>query len=132
MTIAEVAAKYGMTADTLRYYERVGLIPPVPRTSGGIRSYGESECSWIEFIKCMRNAGLSIDALVEYVRLYRAGEGTEQARLDLLIEQREIMRRRAAEIQACLDRLDYKINGYYTVILPSEKKIGAGQERDKG
>ena len=53
MTIAEVSEKYGLTADTLRYYERVGLLPPVPRTSGGIRDYGEKDCGWIEFIKCM-------------------------------------------------------------------------------
>lgn len=56
MTISEVSEKYGLTPDTLRYYERIGLIPPVPRTKSGLRDYDESSCNWIEFIKCMRGA----------------------------------------------------------------------------
>lgn len=80
MTIAEASKKYQMTPDTLRYYERVGLIPPVPRTAGGIRDYDEESFRWIEFAKCMRSAGLPIEALVEYVALYRQGESTFEAR----------------------------------------------------
>ena len=53
MTISEVSEKFGLTPDTLRYYERIGLIPPVPRTRSGLRDYDESSCNWIEFIKCM-------------------------------------------------------------------------------
>lgn len=128
MTISEVSAKYGVSADTLRYYERIGLLPPVPRSEGGIRNYGEKECGWVEFIKCMRSAGLSIEALKEYVALSRQGGGTAQARLDLLVEQRSIMRARADEINECLKRLDHKINDYYSVILPSEQKLGGAEE----
>ena len=69
MTIAEVSKKYNLTADTLRYYERIGLLPPVPRTQGGFRDYDEESCRWIELMKCMRAAGVQIEALVEYVRL---------------------------------------------------------------
>ena len=54
MTIAEVSKKYELSADTLRYYERIGLIPPVPRTRSGIRDYDESSCGWVEVTKCMR------------------------------------------------------------------------------
>lgn len=74
MTISEVSEKYGLTPDTLRYYERIGLIPPVPRTKSGLRDYDESSCNWIEFIKCMRGAGLQIEALIEYVALYQQGD----------------------------------------------------------
>ena len=63
MNIAEVAAEFDLTQDTLRYYEKVGLIPKVKRTSGGIRNYTEYDCRWIDFIKCMRNAGVQVDAL---------------------------------------------------------------------
>ena len=77
MTIAEVSEKYGLTADTLRYYERVGLLPPVPRTSGGIRDYGEKDCGWIEFIKCMRGAGLPVEVLIDYVQLFQQGSADE-------------------------------------------------------
>ena len=84
MTIKEVSAKYQITQDTLRYYERVGMIPPVGRTAGGIRDYKEKDCGWIELALCMRNAGLPVEAMIEYVRLTQEGNGTIQARLELL------------------------------------------------
>lgn len=74
MTIGEAAQKYDLSVDTLRYYERIGLIPPVPRTQSGLRDYDEESCSWVEFIKCMRNAGVAVEALIEYVALFRQGE----------------------------------------------------------
>ena len=69
MTIAEVSKKYEMSPDTLRYYERIGLIPQVPRNKSGIRDYDENSCRWIELMKCMRKAGVQIEALIEYVSL---------------------------------------------------------------
>ena len=65
MTIAEVSRRYAISADTLRYYERIGLIPPVPRNKSGIRDYDEESCRWIELMKCMRAAGVGIEALIE-------------------------------------------------------------------
>jgi len=61
MTITEVSKKYELSPDTLRYYERIGLLPSVNRNKGGIRDYTEEDCKWIEFIKCMRGAGLPIE-----------------------------------------------------------------------
>ena len=84
VTISEASRKYGLTPDTLRYYERIGLIPPVPRTKSGIRDYGEESCGWIELMKCMRAAGVQIEALAEYVALYQQGEATLGARRALL------------------------------------------------
>lgn len=80
MNIAQVAKQFGLTAATLRYYERVGLIPPVKRKDSGIRDYDEEDIKWIEFIKCMRNAGLSIEALIEYTTLFTEGDRTVEAR----------------------------------------------------
>ena len=80
MTIAEVSKKYGLTQDTIRYYEKIGLIPPVPRNSSGIRDFDEQSCRWIEFIKCMRNAGLSIEVLTKYVELFKEGKSTVRER----------------------------------------------------
>ena len=73
MTIKEVSQKYNISQDTLRYYERVGLIPTVARTSGGIRNYTENDLGWVENAICMRNAGVPIEALIEYVKLYQEG-----------------------------------------------------------
>lgn len=76
MTIKEVSEKYDISQDTLRYYERVGMIPPVTRTPGGIRNYQDSDTQWVELVKCMRSAGLTVESLIEYVRLYQEGDKT--------------------------------------------------------
>ena len=116
MTIAETSKKYNMTADTQRYYERIGLIPPVPRTKGGIRNYDENSCRWIELMKCLRSAGVQIEALIEYAALSRQGEGTEERRKAILIEQREQLLARMEEMQRSLDRLNYKIENYNKIL----------------
>lgn len=112
MTIKEVSERYAITPDTLRYYERVGMVPPVPRTSGGIRDYGETELGWVELALCMRGAGLPVEAMIEYVRLCQEGDSTFAARLSLLKEQRESLLAQQKQIAATLDRLDYKIARY--------------------
>jgi DNA-binding transcriptional MerR regulator len=123
MTITEVKEQFGLSTDTLRYYERVGLIPPVPRGKGGIRNYGETDCLWIEFIKCMRNAGIPVEALIEYVGLFQQGEATREARKKILKEQRDDLALRVTELQKTLDRLDCKIAGYDTDLLECENKL---------
>ena len=99
MTIAEVSRKYDISADTLRYYERIGLIPPVPRTRGGLRDYGEESCGWIQLMKCMRAAGVQIEALIEYVDLFQQGDATLDARKALLIDQRDQLLERMEQMQ---------------------------------
>lgn len=102
MTIKEVSEKYHITQDTLRYYERVGMIPEVTRTSGGIRDYQEKDIGWVEMAICMRSAGLPVEALVDYVRLYQMGDETFQARLELLEEQRENLEEQKKQLQAAI------------------------------
>lgn len=116
MTIAQVSKKYDITTDTLRYYERIGLIPPVPRNKSGVRDYDESSCRWVEFIKCMRNAGMEIEALIEYVSLYKEGKNTALARKNLLIEQKEKLENKLEDITSTIDRLNYKIKLYDEII----------------
>ena len=123
MTIAEVSKQYGLSADTLRYYERIGLIPPVPRTKGGVRDYGEESCGWIELMKCMRAAGVQIEALIEYVKLFRQGDSTTAARKSILVDQRDQLLARMAEMQASLDLLNKKIDGYEQKIVSAEQRL---------
>lgn len=123
MTIAEASRKYGISADTLRYYERIGLIPDVPRSKSGIRDYDEAACNWIELMKCMRSAGVQIEALIEYVRLYQQGGDTAKARKAILIEQRELLRSRIHSMQQALNRLDKKIENYDRIIMPPEQSL---------
>ncbi len=110
MTIAEVSKKYDTTPDTLRYYEKIGLISNVPRNKNGIRNYDEKTCKRIEFVKCMRNAGVEI--LSEYINLLEQGKATVKARKKLLEEQREKLLEKQKNIIETLERLDYKINLY--------------------
>ena len=89
MTIKEVSEQLEITQDTLRYYEKVGMIPPVTRTEGGIRDYKEGDIAWVKLATCMRNAGLPVKVMIDYLGLYKQGDSTIQARCNLLKEQRE-------------------------------------------
>jgi DNA-binding transcriptional MerR regulator len=128
MTIAEVSKKYDLSQDTLRYYERIGLLPSVNRSKSGIRDYTEEDCNWIEFIKCMRSAGLPIEVLIEYVTLFKKGDDTVEARKELLTEQRKILNERMEELKKTICRLDYKIDWYEQVIVKNEQKLKRTKE----
>lgn len=123
MKIQEVSEKYSLSPDTLRYYERAGLIPPVTRTLSGIRDYSELDMRRVEFIKCMRSAGLPIEVLIDYVTLVQKGDSTIEARKDILKEQREQLIARMEEMQKTLDILNHKIQVYESNILEKEKQI---------
>lgn len=112
MTIKEVSEKFDISQDTLRYYERVGMIPPVTRTASGIRDYHEKDLGWVELAKCMRSAGLQVEAMIEYVKLTQEGDDTIPARLQLLTEQRELLMEQKEKIDKTLERLNYKIGRY--------------------
>jgi DNA-binding transcriptional MerR regulator len=116
VTISEVSKLFDISQDTLRYYERIGLIPTINRTQSGIRDYTEEDCKWVEFIKCMRSAGLPIEALIEYVALALQGDSTTQARKELLMEQRIQLMAKMEEMKRTIERLDYKINLYDKLI----------------
>jgi len=123
MKIAEVSEKYGLSVDTLRYYERVGLIPHVNRNEGGIRDYNELDLRRVDFIKCMRGAGLPVEVLIEYVGLVQQGDKTIEARKEILIEQRDLVAARLEEMQKTLDLINHKIDVYEKAILTKEKEI---------
>jgi DNA-binding transcriptional MerR regulator len=123
MKIAEVSEQYGISTDTLRYYERVGLIPPVNRNGSGIRDYNELDLRRVDFIKCMRSAGLPIEVLIDYVALVQQGDETIDARKEILKEQRVLLLTRMQEMQKTLDILDHKIEVYENAVLKKEKRI---------
>lgn len=112
MTIKEVCEKYDITPDTLRYYERVGVIPEVSRTKGGIRDFTEEDMKWVENAVCMRSAGVPVEMLIEYVKLFQEGDSTITARRNLLIEARAKVQENLDKYQATMDRLNYKISRY--------------------
>lgn len=128
MSITEVSEKYNIPQDTLRYYERIGLIPRVNRNKSGIRDYTEEDCNWVEFIKCMRNAGLPIEVLIEYVGLFQQGDETIERRKELLIEQRKLLINKMVELKETIERLDHKIEVYEQIVVEKEKELKRSKE----
>lgn len=120
MTIKEAASKFAISQDTLRYYERVGAIPPVGRTAGGIRDYEEEDLKWIQTAMCLRNAGVSIESIVEYVKLFQQGNGTFEARRALLSKEREGLIAQIEHLKGTVALLDYKISRYEIAVKTGE------------
>lgn len=121
MLIAEVCKKYDIPADTIRYYERIGLLPKIPRSENGIRNFDDESCRWIEFIKCMRNAGMEIEILLEYVELFKKGKSTVLARKKLLEEQKTKLEEKQKNINETIDRLNYKLKLYDEIVSGKRK-----------
>ncbi len=116
MTISEVSEKFGITQDTLRYYEKAGIIPRIARTPGGVRDYQPEDLGWIEHVVCLRNAGMPVESLVEYLRLSQQGDDTFSERLELLKEQKENLKMQQRKLQDAMDRLDFKISRYQAAV----------------
>jgi len=112
MTIKEVSEELGLTQDTLRYYEKVGMIPSVTRTEGGIRDYQKEDLEWVKLATCMRSAGLPVKVMIDYLSLYKQGDSTIQQRCNLLKEQREKLLEQRKQIEETLEKLNYKIAKY--------------------
>lgn len=128
MKIMEVSEQCGISSDTLRYYERIGLIPPVNRNESGIRDYNELDLRRVEFIKCMRGAGLPVEVLITYIALVQQGDKTIEARKEILKEQRDLLVARMKEMQKTLDILDHKIDVYENAVLKKEKAMAQIEE----
>lgn len=112
MTIKEVSQKYNVSQDTLRYYERVGMIPPVTRSKSGIRDYSDEDLGWVELAICMRSAGLPVEVMIEYLHLYQQGDSTIAQRLDLLKNQLSALQEQRNQIDETIERLSYKVSKY--------------------
>lgn len=123
MMISEVSEKFGISADTLRYYERIGLIPAINRNKSGLREYTEQDCHWIQVILFMRDAGMSIELLLEYVKMVHQGDETRQSRKELLMEQRDKLVTKIEELQKTLKVLNRKIDSYEQSVVPNEQKL---------
>lgn len=114
-SIAQAADRSGLSIDTLRYYERIGLVEPPARDSGGRRTYSEEDLGWLVFLTRLRTTGMPIRLMREYAQLRHRGVATSSRRRQILVEHRAGVRARIAELQSCLDVLDYKIDNYAEV-----------------
>ena len=123
MNISEAVKITGLTAATLRYYESEGLIPPVNRKNGGVRDYQKDDLGWIDFIKCMRSAGMSVESLIEYTTLFRNGTESDEARKNILIRERDQLLVKQKEINETIERLNGKIKSFEGKMRESEDSL---------
>ncbi|MFL6145807.1 MAG: MerR family transcriptional regulator [Labedaea sp.] len=110
--IAEAAHHSGLSIDTLRYYERIELIDPPARDSGGRRAYSDDDLAWLGFLTKLRTTGMPIRLMREYAKLRHHGLATSTRRKQILIEHRADVLSRITDLQACLEVLNYKISHY--------------------
>ena len=112
MKIGELAKRSGLTAHTIRYYERIGLLPYADRDQSRQRDYDASILIWIEFLGRLKTTGMPIREMMQYAALRERGMATEAERRELLEQHRERVRTHVAELQTCHLVLDTKIAGY--------------------
>ena len=123
MTIKEAAERTGISIDNLRYYERIGLIPPIPRNKSGIRDYDERAISWIEFVMKFKRSGASLESIIEYLNLAGSKDDTKEARREILLEVKENLTSQIERLQECLDNVEFKIDNYYDLCEPITREM---------
>ena len=123
MTIKEVAKKTGVSADTLRYYERIGLLPAVPRKPNGIRDYDEFFIDWIAFIQDLKSVGMSLEAILDYISLAKLGETSRKERKQLLMEVQHILLNKIKVLHTMVEKNNYHLEHYDDVLLPKTNKL---------
>lgn len=123
LNIKKVSELSGVSADTIRYYERIGLIPPVKRNDNGIRNFDEEDLRWIDFSRQMRNAGLSIESLVEYLSLFQVGNETVPARKEIIADQITELKEKASDLNTAIERLEFKLANYDEHMIPAENAL---------
>ena len=131
MTIREIAAKTNMSTDTLRYYERIGLLPPVPRNAAGIRNYDEYFVNFINFIKKLKASGMSLEHIIDYIRLAEMGDATIQERKKLLAEARETLLDKINSLQLVAELADYQLRNYENLLQPETYALLNGHPASK-
>ncbi len=113
-TVGEMARRLGVAPSTLRYYDKEGLLPFVERSNGGIRVFKESDYEWLTIIECLKQSGLSIKEIRQYIDLCQEGDATIPERLQLFVNRRRAVQQQLAQLQQTLDMLDYKLWFYET------------------
>ena len=111
-SIQRAAAETGLSPDTLRYYERIGVLPGVARSPSGHRRYGEGDIGWIKLVQCLRATGMPIEELHQYAMLMQQGDSTARQRLQLLEGHRTRINEEMRELTTALELVERKIAGY--------------------
>src|SRR5262245_53950864 len=115
-TIQRAAAETGLSADTLRYYERIGILPGIGRSESGHRRFTDADMGWIKLVQCLRATGMPLEDLHRYAELVQEGDHTAEERLRLLEDHRCRIETELSELMVALDLVDKKIAGYAQLV----------------
>ena len=113
-TIGEMARLLNIAPSALRYYDKEGLLPFVKRSSGGIRIFDQQDYEWLQIIECLKKTGMQLKDIRRFIQLAMQGDETIEARLDLIIKQREVVKKQMEDLQETLDTLNFKCWYYET------------------
>ena len=113
-TIGEMARLLNIAPSALRYYDKEGLLPFVKRSSGGIRIFDQQDYEWLQIIDCLKKTGMQLKDIRRFIQLAMQGDETIEARLDLFIKQREVVKKQMEDLQETLDTLNFKCWYYET------------------
>lgn len=123
MTIKEASEITGISVDNLRYYERIGLIPKVPRNKSGFRDFDEMSLRWITFVLNFKKAGVSLEKIIEYVSLAQQGDETMEERREILLDTKRRLEENIKSMQESLDMVNFKLDNYYNRCEPVTKEL---------
>lgn len=129
MKISEVSKKFDLSIQTLRYYERLGVIPPVPRDDNGFRDYRQSDLYWIHYVQALRRSGVSIESIKLYVDLVKQGSATRDERKKILLEQRQKLLEKRASIDDALKHMDHKLSVYDEYVIALENNTDPSNDK---
>ena len=115
-SIGEAAQRMHLSAPTLRYYDKEGLLPFVDRSAGGARMFKESDFEWLRLIECLKSTGMPIRDIKQFIDWYMEGDTTLPQRRDMFYERRRAVEAQIEMLQATLDMIDYKCWYYDTAV----------------
>lgn len=122
-SIGQVSKKMGLTAHTLRYYEKEGLLPFVKKNGAGLRVFSDNDLGWLELIECLKGTGMTLKGIKQYIDWFQEGDSTLKQRLEMFKEQKVKLKEQMARLEKYMERIDYKIAYYNEVITHGEKGI---------
>ncbi|APX72221.1 MerR family transcriptional regulator [Companilactobacillus allii] len=123
MQIKEISDRLDIRPETIRYWEKVGLVSPSSRTKSGYRDYDETNVEWIQYVKCLRVIGVPIENIKKYNELFLIGDSTINERKNIIIDQRQHLIDQIKEFESALELADNKIKNYEKMILPVEREL---------
>ena len=131
-SIGQVAKKTGLTAHTLRYYEKEGLLPFVKKSGSGLRVFSDSDLDWLVLIECLKGTGMSLKDIKQYIDWYMEGDSTLNQRLEMFKRQKLKLEEQMSQLQKHMEKINYKIAYYTEGVFERNPELAAERKRVYG